>query len=208
MKVTGSATLAAPRERVYEALRDPAVLARTIPGCQSLDEVAPDSYRLTISAGVAAIRGTYSGRVALSDPDPPTSFTLRAQGQGAPGTVDATIRIHLSPEGESTRVAYDADATVGGMVGGVGQRLLSGAARKTAAEFFAAVAADLTGATPAGAEPVAVERPAMPGRYRDAPVRADSRAVVAGVVAGAVAGAVAALAGVVLGARIGRRGGR
>lgn len=220
MKVTGSATVAAPRERVYAALRDPAVLARTIPGCQTLEPVGPDAYRLTISAGVAAIRGTYSGSVALSDPEPPSSFVLRAQGQGAPGTVDVTVRVLLSEDGgTATRVEYDADATVGGMVGGVGQRLLAGAARKTATEFFEALARDLTGAAEPGSEPAGVEpdeavpgrAPTLPARYRD-PVRAgrtgDPRAVVAGVVAGAVAGAAAALAGVALGAAIARRAGR
>jgi len=234
MKVTGSATVAAPRERVYEALRDPAVLARTIPGCRSLDAVGPDAYRMTISAGVAAIRGTYEGSVALSDPAPPESFTLRAQGQGAPGTVDATVRVMLSEaDGEGTRVEYDADATVGGMVGGVGQRLLAGAARKTATEFFAAVARDLTGLAPA---PGAAAGPggavgAMPGLapsgeaggipgaamlggaaaapgFPPAAAPGQARAVAAGVVAGVVAGAVAALAGVALGARLARRGGR
>lgn len=217
MKVSGSATVAAPRERVYAALRDPAVLARTIPGCQGLEAVGPDAYRLTISAGVAAIRGTYSGSVALSDPEPPSSFVLRAQGQGAPGTVDATVRVLLSEDGGTgTRVEYDADATVGGMVGGVGQRLLAGAARKTATEFFEAVARDLTApaepsSEPEDAVPGLAPQTSMPARYRDpAPVSrtGEAWAVSAGVVAGAVAGAVAALAGVALGAALARRAGR
>lgn len=215
MKVTGSATVAAPRERVYAALRDPAVLARTIPGCQGLETVGPDTYRLTVSAGVAAIRGTYSGSVALSDPEPPTSFVLRARGQGAPGTVDATVRVLLSDDGGTgTRVEYDADATVGGMVGGVGQRLLAGAARKTAAEFFDAVARDLTGpaaempdAHPDDAAPGIAPRSRMPVRYRD-PARTDRTGGSRSVVAGVVAGAAAALAGVALGAAITRRAGR
>src|SRR5690348_4847096 len=123
MQVNGSASVAAPLARVWDALQDPAVLARTIPGCRSLEETGPDTYRMTVTAGVASIQGTYVGRVELADPDPPRSFTLRARGQGAPGTVDATVRVRLSDGGGSTRVDYAADAVVGGMIGGVGQRM-------------------------------------------------------------------------------------
>ncbi|WP_067462953.1 SRPBCC family protein [Actinomadura macra] len=156
MQVTGSASVAAPLARVWDALQDPAVLARTIPGCVSLEETAPDDYRMTVTAGVASIKGTYVGRVELADPDPPRSFTLRARGQGAPGTVDATVRVRLTDGGGSTRVDYDADAVVGGMVGGVGQRMLGSVAKRTAAEFFAAVEHDLTA-------PVSPAAPAPPG---------------------------------------------
>src|SRR5262245_33925413 len=131
MQLTGSATVAAPLARVWDALQDPAVLARTIPGCQALEETAPGAYRMTVSAGVASIRGTYAGRVELADPDPPRSFVLRARGQGAPGTVDATVRVRLTAgAGDGpTRIDYDADAVVGGMVGGVGQRMLGSVAK-------------------------------------------------------------------------------
>ena len=149
MKVTGSATLHAPREKVWAALQDPSVLVRTIPGCQQLEEVGPDAYRMTIMAGVASIKGTYTGDVALTDPDEPTAFTLRASGAGAPGTVSADVRVTLSEAGDGTRLDYDADAIVGGMIGGVGQRVLSGVAKKTAGEFFSAVDDVLTGKAPA-----------------------------------------------------------
>ena len=139
MKVNGSASVAAPMPDVWKALQDPAVLVRTIPGCESLDEVGPDTYAMKIRAGVASIKGTYAGQVALSDPEPPHAFTLRAKGQGAPGTIDATVRVRLSEADGGTRVDYAADATVGGMIGGVGQRMLASVSRKTAGEFFAAV---------------------------------------------------------------------
>ncbi len=96
MKVNGSATLAAPVAQVWDALCDPAVLVRTIPGCESLRTVGPDTYAMTVSAGVASIKGIYVGEVALADPDPPHSFVLHARGQGAPGTVDATVMVRLS----------------------------------------------------------------------------------------------------------------
>src|SRR5918992_1058083 len=128
MKINGTATVTAPAARVWAALRDPAVLVRTIPGCERLETVDDDTYDMTITAGVASIRGTYVGRVALREPDPPRSFVLRAQGQGVPGTVDATVMIRLSEAGDATTVTYDADTIVGGMIGGVGQRLIRAAA--------------------------------------------------------------------------------
>ncbi|WP_214416014.1 SRPBCC family protein [Sphaerisporangium fuscum] len=147
MKVVGSAVVGAERGRVWAALQDPSVLVRTIPGCERLEATGGDTYRMTVAAGVASIKGVYQGEVALSDPEEPERFTLRARGAGAPGTVDATVRITLSEvDGGSTRVDYDAEAIVGGMIGGVGQRMLGSVAKKTAGEFFSAVDRHLHGA--------------------------------------------------------------
>ncbi|MEV1240848.1 carbon monoxide dehydrogenase subunit G [Nonomuraea sp. NPDC050022] len=139
MKVAGSAMIGVERHRVWDALQDPEVLVRTIPGCERLEETGPDTYRMTVTAGVASIKGVYQGEVSLSEPSAPESFVLRARGQGAPGTVEATVHVRLSEVDEGTRVDYDADAVVGGMIGGVGQRMLGSVAKRTAGEFFAAV---------------------------------------------------------------------
>ena len=126
MKVSGTATLHADRGAVWAALNDPAVLVRTIPGCQRLETVGADSYAMTLSAGVASIKGVYQGEVRISDQDEPSSFVLTASGAGAPGTVAARVDVALAAGDDSTTtVSYDADATVGGMIGGVGQRMLS-----------------------------------------------------------------------------------
>ena len=93
MKVNGEATLHGPVDRVYQVLHDPAVLVRTIPGCERLEQVGPDAYRMVVSAGVAAIKGTYSGDVLLTALEPPNAFLLKASGSGAPGTVSAEVRI-------------------------------------------------------------------------------------------------------------------
>ena len=79
MKVSGSAVLNAPVDQVYAAFNDPAVLARTLPGCQELREVGPDAYKMTITAGVASIKGTYEGDVALTQQNPPGSFVLQGR---------------------------------------------------------------------------------------------------------------------------------
>jgi carbon monoxide dehydrogenase subunit G len=170
MKVVGSALLGVDRDRVWDALQDPAVLVRTIPGCERLEAIGGDAYRMTVSAGVASIKGVYQGEVALSDPEQPERFVLRARGQGAPGTVDATVQVRLSTVDGGTRIDYDAEAVVGGMIGGVGQRMLSSVAKKTAGEFFTAVEQHLASgpaaapvAVPAPAEEVASAVPAVPG---------------------------------------------
>lgn len=139
MKVAGSAVIGVQRDRVWAALQDPAVLVRTIPGCERLEETGPDTYRMTVNAGVASVKGVYQGEVALAEPCAPESFTLRARGQGAPGTVEATVQVRLSEIDGGTRVDYDADAMIGGMIGGVGQRMLGSVAKRTAGEFFSAV---------------------------------------------------------------------
>jgi carbon monoxide dehydrogenase subunit G len=209
MKVNGSVSVAAPVPEVWRALQDPAVLARTIPGCERLDEVAPDTYAMTIRAGVASIKGTYAGQVALSDPEPPHAFTLRARGQGAPGTVDATVRVRLSEADGGTRVDYDADATVGGMIGGVGQRMLASVGKKTAGEFFSAVEHAIV--TPVPAPGPAVAAPATPG----APFSYAAPAPPAGrssdlwpMAAAFGAGGFVALAGVAVGWTLAQRGRR
>jgi uncharacterized protein len=205
VKVTGTATLNAPRDDVWKALNDPAVLVRTIPGCQQLEEVGPDSYRMTISAGVASIKGTYQGDVSLTDQLQPGSFMLRASGAGAPGTVSADVKVSLSETDGVTRLDYDADAVVGGMIGGVGQRVLSGVAKKTAGEFFQAVEDVLTGKVPT---PVAgpAELAAGPGVFL-APASTGVGVGGSDFVKGAVFGAAVALAGVLVGSFVTRRHG-
>jgi carbon monoxide dehydrogenase subunit G len=215
---------AAPAE-VFAALNDPEMLARTIPGCRSLTPLGDDCFALEVTAGVASVKGTYEGEVRLADQRPPYSFTLRAAGSGAPGTVDTTVRVNLAEDDHATRLEYEADAVVGGMVGGVGQRVLSGVARKMAGQFFAAVDAELRGvpaAVAAGAppEPVAAgARGAVPGTGAPevgqvAPVAAripvpaaDDRVPFWVVLAGVGTGAFWALAGVLVGWRIARSGG-
>jgi uncharacterized protein len=146
MRIAGNATLHAPVETVYAALRDPRVLVRTIPGCERLEQVGEDAYQMTVTAGVASVRGTYAGDVRLTDHRAPHGFVLRASGSGAPGTVSADVTVELSPGGDgTTELTYDADAVVGGMIGGVGQRLLTGVAKRTAGDFFTAVDQVLAG---------------------------------------------------------------
>jgi uncharacterized protein len=211
VKLSGEATINASVDRVYAALNDPAVLVRTIPGCQRLEQTGPDTFKATVLAGVASIKGTFDGDVKLSDQQPPDSMTLHASGAGAPGTVSAIARVTLTPSDGGTLLRYEADATIGGVIGGVGQRMLTGVAKKTANEFFAAVERDLTtpaeptaptpveAAVPVAAVPTPTQvwtRPTAemePGRQR-----------MRDLLVGATFGAIVALLGVLLGALVSR----
>jgi len=167
MKFTGENTLHAPVDQVWDALLDPAVLVRTIPGCERLEATGDNAYAMTVTAGVAAIKGTYSGSCTLSDLVHHESLVMRLDGAGAPGTIGATVQVRFAaPADGTTTVAYDADAVVGGMVGGVGQRMLTSVSRRMAGEFFGNVAAALEGTSGTGAF-AAPPEPGMPAVYTD-----------------------------------------
>jgi carbon monoxide dehydrogenase subunit G len=222
MKISGTAALKASPQQAWDAFHDPEVLARCLPGCESLTEVGPGEYAMTVTAGVAAIKGTYDGKVALLNPQHPEQFTLKAQGAGGPGTVDADVLVRLAPStAGGTDLSFDADAAVGGMIGGVGQRMLAGVTRKMAGQFFEAVDDDIAGVrketkapeyvapgvyveeVPTGGRPiegVGTSTAAVVG-YAERRAKAERRAFGWGVLAG---GAVA-LAGVIVGWAIGGR---
>ncbi|WP_052664647.1 SRPBCC family protein [Nitriliruptor alkaliphilus] len=211
MKITGSYTVDAPREAFWHALQDPAVLARTLPGCESLQALGDDAYAATVTAGVASIKGTYSGKVQLRDKQVPESYRLRAEGAGAPGTIQADAVVRLEVDGDTTIVHYDADAVVGGMIGGVGQRMIAGAARRTAGEFFSAVANEVlhgpaaVAPAPVAGEPApAAAAPEVGQVFAGAPAPAGARRST-DLLAAFALGAIAALVGVLVGRRTARR---
>jgi len=225
MRIAGNATLHAPVEAVYAALQDPAVLVRTIPGCERLEQVGEDAYQMTVTAGVASVRGTYAGDVRLTDQHAPHSFILRANGSGTPGTVSANVTVDLTPGDNGTTVlTYNADTTVGGMIGGVGQRLLTTVAKRTATEFFTAINQTLTGeaeeaaageaarggapGTPTGVAGEAARADGGGARARvyTAPGRRRTPGIPGGEFAAGVAlGAAAALLGALVGGYLARR---
>jgi uncharacterized protein len=207
MHLEGSHVILARPQEVWDALQDPAVLVATIPGCLELRQEGPDTYRAQVRMGIASLMGIYDGRVVLRDQDPPRSYVLHATGQGAQGTVDATVRIRLSRAADGTRVDYDADTVVGGAVAGVGQRVIAGVAKRNASQFFTAVEAQLTGEAPAlpePAPPVETVGPKAPGavfRAPPPPPASDLRVLLLA----AAAGAALALLGVLVGSRLRRR---
>lgn len=145
MKVEGTYTLSAPRQRVWTLLNDPAVLARVTPGVKELTPEGADSYKAILEVGVGPVKGTYSGQVRITDKTPPERMTLRIEGGGRPGTIRATGELHLEEQDGHTAVRYVGDAQVTGLVASVGHRLMSGVAKQMAGEFFKGLEAELTG---------------------------------------------------------------
>ena len=206
MKITGREAIPFPVTTVWDALLDPAVLVRTIPGCSRLETTGEHAYAMTVTAGVAAVRGTYDGTCSLTDLRPHESLVMHLRGAGAPGTVDATVHVSFHESGDETVVEYDADATVGGMVGGVGQRMLTSVSRRMAGEFFGNVAGALAGDRAPAVGPAAPSTLSgdMPGAVYTAPV-APAGGVSRDFVTGIAVGAGLVLLGVLAGSRFGRR---
>jgi carbon monoxide dehydrogenase subunit G len=219
VNLDGSAVLSADPDRVWAVITDPAVLARTIPGCESLERIGDDEYRMNVSVGVGAIRGTYAGEVKLSDQQRPKSYVMHASGAGAPGQVRATVTINLEPDGDGTVLTYSADAVVGGPVAGVGQRMITGVAKRMAGQFFKSIDDELTGAVvPIASAPSAVaasDASLVVGGQPAAPAGRTftGKAAVGGpaggdaqtLLLGAAGGAVLTLLGVLVGYRLGRK---
>ncbi len=214
MKVSGTSTLTADRATVWAALNDPAVLVATIPGCQRLEALGSDAYAMTVAAGVGSIKGVYDGEVRLSEQQQPGSFMMHAQGAGAAGTIGADVSVTLEEAaGGGTTLTYDADAVVGGMIGGVGQRMLTGVSKRMAAEFFGNVDRHLAGGVlePAGTTTSASGVTQTTSTTRDAAgavfvAPQGSAQGGSDFVRGIVVGAAAALVGAVVGGWIaGRR---
>jgi carbon monoxide dehydrogenase subunit G len=147
MTLDGTHHFSAPRDRVWAAFTDPAVLARATPGCQRLDPIGPDEFEATLSVGVAAVKGVYQGKLALLDKKPPEGYTLRVEGSGRPGFVKGEGRLTLTEEDGGTRVTIRGEAQVGGVIAAVGQRLLGAASRMLMEQFFSALETEI-GKTP------------------------------------------------------------
>lgn len=217
MKFTGENVLAAPVAQAWDALLDPAVLVRTIPGCERLEATGENAYAMTVTAGVASIKGTYAGSCQLRDLVEHESLVMKLDGAGAPGTIGATVQVRFTAEGSSTRVSYDADAVVGGMIGGVGQRMLTSVSRRMAGEFFGNVDQALAGggvATPAPGPVTGASVPSSTDEGGSAPsagavFTAPAKVSAAGsrqeFLTGVAVGAGLVVLGVVVGGIFGRR---
>ncbi|MFW6174604.1 MAG: CoxG family protein [Chloroflexota bacterium] len=137
MRVEGAYTLPADPQAVWDVILSEEALRECIPGCQSLTAAGEDTYDLELSVGVAAIKGSYSGRVEVVDKEEPTSYRLSIDGKGSKGSVSGTAEFTLSQKkpGE-TEVSVVADAQISGIFSRVGQRMLGGVARKLMGQFF------------------------------------------------------------------------
>lgn len=139
MNITGSHTVPAPRERVWELLHDPDALQRMVPGCQTLDAETPTKFSATLAVGVGPIRGRFNGTVEIEDIAANESYKMTLSGQGPTGFVSGEGAITLSPDGDGTLVAVEADAQVGGTLAQIGSRMIQAAVRMLMGQFFEAL---------------------------------------------------------------------
>lgn len=143
MDLTGSYLIQAARPAVWAHLLDPQSLSACVPGIKALELVETNTYRASLTAGAGPVSGTFEGTVALSDVVEPESYRMVVQGKGRPGFVKGTATVRLSDEGDATRVEVSADVQVGGLIAGVGQRLLGSVSKTMMDKFFACMASTL-----------------------------------------------------------------
>jgi carbon monoxide dehydrogenase subunit G len=137
MKIEGANEIPAAQDKVWAAFLDPATLAKAIPGCEGLEEIGPGEYKAIMKVGVAAIKGTFEGKVKLMDLEPPSRYRMSVEGKGGPGFLKGEAAMSLAAvDPGTTRVSYDADVQVGGLIASVGQRMLGGVSKMLLDQFF------------------------------------------------------------------------
>jgi uncharacterized protein len=143
MKIEGTHEIPAPRDRVFAVLTDPQILQRCIPGCESLEKTADNTYVATMKAGIGPVKGKFKGNVRLEDMQPPTHYRMIVDGKGAPGFVKGSGEFDLTESNGGTAIAYKGELKVGGVIAGVGQRMIEAAAKMLASQFFNALAREI-----------------------------------------------------------------
>lgn len=164
MEMTGEQLIALPQQRVWEALNDPEILKACVPGCDAIEKVSDTEYKLAMTAAVGPVKAKFNGKLMLSDLNPPNSYAMAFEGSGGPaGFGKGGAKVMLTPEGDSTKLAYTASAQVGGKLAQVGSRLIDGVARKMADDFFSRFNAMIAPPpAPAPEAVAAVAAPAVP----------------------------------------------
>ena len=136
MKIEGTYTFNAPRERVWQILLDPKIMAQCMPGCESMNQIGPDQYEAIMKVGVASVKGTYKGKVSIKEKEEPSHYVLSGEGSGGPGFMQGDVSINLEENNGQTVLKYSADAKVGGLIASIGQRMLNGVAKMMVDQFF------------------------------------------------------------------------
>jgi carbon monoxide dehydrogenase subunit G len=136
MKISGTHTLAAPQDRVFGLLLDPVVLARCMPGCESLDPIGENEYAMRLKMVLASVSGLFDGKVRVAEPNPPDSFRLIVEGSGKIGFMKGDGLLNLSSADGQTTVRFDGDVQIGGTIAAVGQRLVDATAKMLIKRFF------------------------------------------------------------------------
>lgn len=155
MEISGEHRIPAPRNEVWEALNDPAVLQASIPGCEALDKESDTRFTAGVVSKIGSIKARFKGKVDFTDIVPPSSYTISGQGQGGmAGSAKGSARVVLEESGpQETLLRYSANAEVAGKLATVGSRVIQGVVRKTADDFFCNFVEQVSGVKPAAAAP-------------------------------------------------------
>ena len=146
MKISGSYTIpSVALERAYSALQDPQVLAKCIPGCESLDRVGDDEYAMKMKMALAALSGQFTGKVKIVEPAPPNVFKMIVEGTGKIGFLKGTGLLNLTPAEANVNVSYEGEVQVGGTMAAVGQRLIDTTSKMMIKRFFDKLSEELSG---------------------------------------------------------------
>ncbi len=167
MELSGEQKIAAPRQKVWDALNDPEVLRACIPGCESLDRDGENAFAAVVQVKVGPVKAKFSGRVQLSNINPPESYTISGEGKGgAAGMAKGGADVVLEEDGDGTLLRYAVKADVGGKLAQIGSRLIQSTANKYTRDFFGRFGDIVTGAVPlpAAAPAVVAGAPAAPVR--------------------------------------------
>ncbi|HEY6982066.1 carbon monoxide dehydrogenase subunit G [Reyranella sp.] len=149
MEIKGEYKIAAAREKVFAALNDQAVLQACIPGCESLEKLSDNEMTAKVRLRIGPVSAAFSGKVILSDIDPPNGYKITGEGQGGvAGFAKGGAVVRLADDDGATVLTYDVDAQVGGKIAQVGARLITGTARKLADQFFGKFAESVGAAAP------------------------------------------------------------
>lgn len=143
MKVQGEIIVEASQEEVWSALNDPEVLSKATPGCQTLVEIEPDSYKAEIILGIAAVRGEYEAEIKIFEKTAPKRYRLQMKADSKMGFVEGDAIVELDYNEPKTTIRYEGEAKVGGLVAGVGQRILSGIGKMIVKDFFKKIAKEI-----------------------------------------------------------------
>jgi carbon monoxide dehydrogenase subunit G len=151
MDMSGEYRIPAPRDKVWAALNNPETLKASLPGCESLEKTGDNQFAATVVAKVGPVKAKFNGNVALSNLNPPESYTIAGEGKGgAAGFAKGGAEVRLAEDGADTTVLrYTAKADVGGKLAQLGSRLIDGTAKKMADEFFSNFARQVGGPPPA-----------------------------------------------------------
>ena len=137
MTMNGEVQLAAPPQTVWEKLNDVETLKACIPGCESLEKTSDNEMQAVATVKIGPVKAKFKGKVTLSDLDPPNGYKISGQGDGGvAGFAKGGATVKLTPKDGGTLLGYDVEAQIGGKLAQLGQRLVNGAAKKVAADFF------------------------------------------------------------------------